>query len=63
MEFLCTNQTEKRKTHWTGVVSYVVSCSLTRFELPSLLLELFSNKFLLKNIDLIQVCFNMYSRW
>lgn len=23
MEFLCTNQTEKRKTHWTGVVSSI----------------------------------------
>lgn len=23
MEFLCTNQTEKRKTHWTGVISVV----------------------------------------
>lgn len=23
MEFLCTNQTEKRKTHWTGVISSI----------------------------------------
>jgi len=23
MEFLCTNQTEKRKTQWTGVISSI----------------------------------------